>query len=82
MSLNCQTTFDFLKAILVLALILIRLDFTKMFILDVDQSIHGVRIILFQKEGKNERIIAYANKGFSLVQKKFHPMEGECYAPI
>jgi hypothetical protein len=34
------------------------------------------------KDGKNGHVIAYANKGLSLVQKKFHSMEGECYALI
>jgi hypothetical protein len=27
-------------------------------------------------------MIVYANKGVSLVHKKFHPMEGECYALV
>jgi hypothetical protein len=33
---------------------------------------------------KNEKVIAYANKRFSLVEKEFHPMEGdhECYALV
>jgi hypothetical protein len=44
----------------------------------VDWSSRGVEAILYKKEGRNERIIVYANKGLSLVQKKFHPMEGEC----
>jgi hypothetical protein len=43
---------------------------------------HKVGAILAQKEGKNEKVIAYANKGLSLVQKKYHPMEGECYALV
>jgi hypothetical protein len=29
-----------------------------------------------------ERVVAYASKGLTIVQKKFHPMEGECYALI
>jgi hypothetical protein len=29
-----------------------------------------------------ERVVAYANKGLTTVQKKFHPMEGECYVLI
>jgi len=29
-----------------------------------------------------ERVVAYANKGLTTVQKKFHPMEGESYALI
>ncbi len=34
---------------------------------------------LSQKDGRNEYVIMYANKRFSHMQKKFHPMEGECY---
>jgi hypothetical protein len=39
---------------LVIAPILVRLDFTKAFILDVDWSTHGVGAILLQKEGRWE----------------------------
>ncbi len=38
--------------------------------------------ILSQKEGRLERVIAYASKALTVAQKKFHPMEGECYALI
>jgi hypothetical protein len=48
----------------------------------VDWSLKGVGAILSQKEGRKERVVAYANKGLTPVQKKFHPMEGECYALI
>jgi hypothetical protein len=63
-------------------LILIRPNFTKSFVFDVDRSSQGVGVILSNKEGRIERVIAYASKGLSLVQCKFHPMEGECYALI
>jgi len=29
-----------------------------------------------------EKVVAYANKSLTEAQKKFHPMEGECYALI
>jgi hypothetical protein len=29
-----------------------------------------------------ERVVAYASKGLTPAQRKFHPMEGECYALI
>jgi hypothetical protein len=29
-----------------------------------------------------ERVVAYASKGLTTVQKKFHPMEGKCYVLI
>ncbi len=45
----CQTTFIALKRRLVEALILVRPDFNKSFILDVDWSIRGVGTILSQK---------------------------------
>jgi hypothetical protein len=50
--------------------------------LDVDWFTHKIGAILSQKEGKNEKVITYVNKGLSLMQKKFHPMEGECYASV
>jgi hypothetical protein len=48
----------------------------------VDWSPKGVGTVLSQKEGKLERVVAYASKGLTDTQKKFHPMEGECYALI
>jgi len=51
-------------------------------VFDVDQSSRGVGVILSQKEGRIERAMAYASKGLSPVECKFHLMEGECYALI
>jgi len=34
------------------------------------------------EDGKFERVIAYASKSLTAAHKKFHPMEGECYALI
>jgi len=39
-------------------------------------------VILSQKEGRFEKVVAYASKSLTEAQKKFHPMEGECYALI
>jgi hypothetical protein len=58
-----------LKAALVSTPIIVKLDFTRAFILDVDWSICGVGAILSKKDGRNERIIAYVSKGLSFVQK-------------
>ncbi len=80
--LGCQSAFEALKGALVAAPVLTRLDFKKPFCLDVDWSPKGVSAILSQKEGRMERVVAYASKGLTTVQKKFHPMEGECYALI
>jgi hypothetical protein len=60
----------------------VKLNFEKPFILDVDWFINGVGSILSQKQNKLECVIAYANKGLTPSQRKFHPMEGECYALI
>jgi hypothetical protein len=73
----CQTTFITYKRRLVEAHVLIRLDFNEPFILDVDWSIKGIGAILSQKSRRQEQIIACANKGLSLVQCHFHPMEGD-----
>jgi hypothetical protein len=67
---------------LVEAPILIRPIFNKPFILDVNWSIQGVGTILSQKIGRHEYIIAYANKGLSPIQCRYHLMEGKCYAFI
>ncbi len=80
--LGCQSAFDALKSALVAAPILTRPDFNKSFCLDVDWSPKGVGAILSQREGRMERVMSYASKGLTLAQKKFHPMEGECYALI
>jgi hypothetical protein len=64
---------------LIKAPILVRLDFERPFILDVDWLIKGVRLVLSQKQNKHECVITYAIKGLTPSQRKFHPMEGECY---
>ncbi len=76
---DCEHAFDSLKKALVNAPILVRPDFKRPFCLDVDWSTKGVGAILSQKEG---RFVAYASKGLTMAQRKFHPMEGECYALI
>jgi hypothetical protein len=81
-NLDCQQAFEALKRALVAAPVLVRPDFKKPFCLDVDWSPKGVGAILSQKEGKLERVVAYANKSLTSTQRKFHPMEGECYALI
>jgi hypothetical protein len=62
--------------------ILVRLDFEKPFCLDVDWSTKGVGIVLSQREGRFEKVVAYASKGLTVAQRRFHPIEGECYALI
>jgi len=79
---NCQRAFDDLKRALVEALILVRPDFKEPFCLDVDWSTKGVGAILSQKEGRFEKVVTYASKALIVAQRKFHPMEGECYALI
>jgi hypothetical protein len=79
---NCQRAFDDMKRALMGAPILVRPDFKGSFCLDVDWSTKGVSAILSQKEGRFERVIAYASKALTVAQRKFHPMEGECYALI
>jgi hypothetical protein len=79
---DCQRAFDALKRALVEAPILVRPNFRKPFCLDVDWSTKGVSAILSQREGRFEKVVAYASKGLTKVQRKFHPMEGECYALI
>jgi hypothetical protein len=42
----------------------------------------GGHAISLQKNGKSEWVVAYATKGLSLVEKKLHPIEDECYALV
>jgi len=79
---GCQQAFDSLKRALVDAPILVRLDFKRPFCLDVDWSTKGVGAILSQKEGTFGKVVAYTSKGLTVAQRKFHSMEGECYALI
>ncbi len=62
--------------------ILVRPNFKEPFCLDVDWSTKGVGANLSQKKGRFEKVIAYASKALTVAQRKFHPMEGECYALI
>jgi len=79
---DCQQAFDSLKRALVDAPILVRPDFKRPFCLDVDWLTKGVGAVLLEKEGRFEKVVAYASKGLTVAQRKFHPMEGECYALI
>ncbi len=79
---NCQRAFDDLKRALVEAPILVRPDFKEPFCLDVDWSTKGVGVILSQRESRCKKVVAYASKALTVAQRKFHPMEGECYALI
>lgn len=49
---------------------LMRLAFSRTFILDVDWSTKGVEAILSQEDGRMEHIIAYASKGLSFIHKR------------
>jgi hypothetical protein len=62
--------------------VLVKPNFKKLFCLDVDWSPKGFGAILSQKESKLEKVVAYASKSLIVAQRKFHPMEGECYTPI
>jgi len=74
-NLDYQHAFDALKRALVDAPVFVRPNFKKPFCLDVDWPTKGVGAILFHKEGKIEKVVAYANKSLTVAQRKFHPME-------
>ncbi len=67
----CHLTFIALKRRIVEALVLVKPDFNKPFILDFDWSIRGVEAILSQKAGGQKEVIAYASKGLYIVQHCF-----------
>jgi hypothetical protein len=60
--MGCEQAYQALKAAIVDAPVLTRPDFKQTFWLDVDCSPKGVGAILSQKEGRCEKMIAYANK--------------------
>ncbi len=77
-----QEVFDTFKLRLIKAPILVRPNFERSFIFDVDWSVKGVGSVLSHKQNKHECVIAYVSKGLIPSQRKFHPMEGECYVLI
>jgi len=79
---GCQQAYLALKTTPVDAPVFTRPNFRRTFWLDVNWSSKGVGDILSQKEGRFEKVVAYANKSLIEAQRKFHPMEGECYALI
>ncbi len=62
---GCQQPFQALKGALVDALVFMWPDFKRPFYLDVDRSPKGVGAILSQKEGKFEKVVAYASKSLT-----------------
>jgi hypothetical protein len=80
--MGCQQAYQALKTALVDAHVLTRPNFKRTFWLDVDWSPKGVGAILSQKEWRFDKLVAYASKSLTKAQRKFHPMEGECYALI
>jgi hypothetical protein len=75
-NLDYQHAFEVLKRALIDVPVLIQPDFKKPFCFSVDWSPKGVGALLSQKEGKLERMVAYANKSLTIAQRKFHPIEG------
>jgi hypothetical protein len=63
--LGCQCAFEALKGALVATPVFIQPNFKKAFCLDVDWSPKGIGAILSQKEGRMERVVAYASKGLT-----------------
>jgi len=70
------------KRALIDVLVLVQPNFKKPFCFNVDWSPKSVGAILSQKESKLEKMMVYVNKNLTLTQRKFHPMEGECYTLI
>ncbi|KRX18148.1 Retrovirus-related Pol polyprotein from transposon 17.6 [Trichinella nelsoni] len=58
----CQSAFDALNYHLTSAPILVHPDFHRQFTVDVDASGDGLGAVLSQREGKRERVLAYASR--------------------
>lgn len=70
-SLECQEAFEKLKDKLTSAPILIYPNEEGMFIIDTDASNNAIGAVLSQKQGNEEKVIAYASKMLSNTQKRY-----------
>ncbi len=68
---ECQNGINVLRDALVKTPILISLNFTKPFILDVDWSTKGTGAIVSQHVSRNEQVITYATKGLTPYRGNF-----------
>ena len=77
-----QTAFEQLKTLLTTDLIL-RLPNNRLpFKLQTDASDEGIGAVLLQIYPEGDRPLSYLSKKFTLAQRKWSPMEQECYALI
>ena len=74
---DCQTAFNVLTEKLVTAPILAYADFKAPFIVQTDASGDGLGAVLVQKQGGQERVIAYASRALTQAERKYpaHKLE-------
>ena len=79
---NQQESFETLKEMLKFELNLSVPDFTKTFYVGTDASNHGVGGVLYQKEGKELKIISIVSKSLSKSQRNYPITKKELYAMV
>ncbi|KRZ49542.1 Retrovirus-related Pol polyprotein from transposon [Trichinella nativa] len=67
----CQSAFDALKHHFTSAPVLAYPDFHRQFIVDVDASGDGLGAVLSQREGKAERVVAYASRTLIKAERRY-----------
>ncbi|KRX61767.1 Retrovirus-related Pol polyprotein from transposon 17.6 [Trichinella sp. T9] len=73
----CKSAFDELKYHLTSAPVLAYPDFHRQFIVDVDTSRDGLGAVLSQREGKAERVVAYASRTLTKSQRRYCATQSE-----
>jgi len=75
-----QKVFDNIKEMLISPPILAYPDFSKAFELHTDASGKGLGSVLYQKDGKHKRVIAYASRGLSKSERNYSAFKLEFLA--
>ena len=70
-SKECDKSFNELKSKLCEARVLTFVDSSKDFILNTDASFGAIAAVLSQKEGNDEKVIAYASRTLSTFEKGY-----------
>ncbi|XP_036345593.1 uncharacterized protein LOC118754828 isoform X2 [Rhagoletis pomonella] len=77
-----NNAFEALKEKLTSAPILCCPDFNQPFFLQTDASGEGLGVVLFQRHSDQEKVVAYASRSLSNLEKRYSATEQECLAVL